>query len=83
MPTNRVMDDAIEISLRFRQTMEERVTKLEQDANHDEAQIAELDNADHIRRQRRLVALERAEALRIRLFLDRARTRLPRPMIAL
>jgi hypothetical protein len=31
----------------------------------------------------RLVAIQRAEALRMRLFLDRAQTRLPRPMIAL
>jgi hypothetical protein len=29
----------------------------------------------------RLVAVERAEALRMRLFLDRANTRLPRPLI--
>jgi hypothetical protein len=31
----------------------------------------------------RLVAVQRSEALRMRIFLDRARTRLPRPMIAL
>jgi hypothetical protein len=30
-----------------------------------------------------LVAVERAEALRMRLFLDRARTRLPHPLIEL
>jgi hypothetical protein len=38
---------------------------------------------DHIRRQLRLVAAQRAEALRMRLFLDRSKTRLPHPMIAL
>jgi hypothetical protein len=31
----------------------------------------------------RLVAAQRTEALRMRLFLDRARIRVPRPMIAL
>jgi hypothetical protein len=31
----------------------------------------------------RLVAIERSEALRMRLFLDRANIRLPRPLIAL
>jgi hypothetical protein len=31
----------------------------------------------------RLVAIERGEALRMRLFLDRAKTRLPRPLIPL
>jgi hypothetical protein len=39
-----------------------------------------LEDVDHIRRQMRLVATERAEALRLRLFLDRARTRLPQQM---
>jgi hypothetical protein len=40
-----------------------------------------LDDIDHIRRQMRLVAVQRTEALRMRLFLDRARARLPRPSI--
>jgi hypothetical protein len=31
----------------------------------------------------RLVALQRSEALRMRLFLDRSKTRFPRPLIAL
>ncbi len=61
----------------------ERVERLERDANQDEAQVALLESGDHIRRQMRLVAVQRAEALRMRLFLDRARTRLPRPLIAL
>jgi hypothetical protein len=38
---------------------------------------------DHIKRHMRMVAIQRSEALRMRLFLDSARTRLPRPMIAL
>jgi hypothetical protein len=42
-----------------------------------------LRDSDHIHRQMRLVAIQRSEALRMRLFLDRARPRLPRPLIAL
>jgi ribosome-associated translation inhibitor RaiA len=75
--------EGFEISPRFRQTIEERIARLERDANHDEAQMDLLNDIDHIRRQMRLVAAQRAEALRMRLFLDRARTRLPRPPIAL
>jgi hypothetical protein len=40
-------------------------------------------DGDHIRRHMRMVAVERAEALRMRLFLDRATARSPRPLIAL
>ena len=83
MLTNYATDEGFEISPRFRRTIEERIARLEKDAEFDEAQVAELLNGDHIRRQMRLVAIERAEALRMRLFLDRARTRLPRPLIAL
>jgi hypothetical protein len=72
-----------EISPRFRRSVEERIARLERDAEHDEAQVAALEDGDHIRRQMRLVAIQRSEALRMRLFLDRARTRLPRPLIAL
>lgn len=75
--------DGFEISARFRRSIEERIARLERDAAHDEAQVARLENADHIRRQLRLVAAERAEVLRMRLFLDRSRTRLPRPMIGI
>lgn len=75
--------EGFEISPRFRTAIEGRVAKLERDADYDEAQIASLDSLDHIRRQMRLVAVQRAEALRMRIFLDRAKTRLPRPMIAL
>jgi len=73
--------DGFEISPRFRHTVEERIARLEKDAAYDEAQIGRLESSDHIRRQMRLVAVERAEALRMRLFLDRARARPPRPLI--
>ena len=83
MSPNCAEQDGFEISPRFRHTIEERIARLERDADYDEAQIARLQNGDHIRRQMRLVAVERAEALRMRLFLDRARTRQPGPLIAL
>lgn len=67
--------EGFEISARFRNTIEERIARLERDADFDEAQISNLESADHIRRQMRLVAAQRSEALRMRIFLDRARTR--------
>jgi hypothetical protein len=75
--------EGFEISPRFRQTIEERLARLERDAAHDEAQLDRLDDIDHVRRQMRLVAVERAEALRLRLFLDRSRVREQRPLIQL
>lgn len=81
MMTNCAANDTYEISPRFRQSVEQRIARLERDAAADEAYVAELVDGDHIRRQMRLVAVERAEALRMRLFLDRARPRLPRPLI--
>lgn len=75
--------EGVEISPRFRRTIEDRIERLEKDADFDEAQIARLLDDDHVRRQLRLVAVQRAEALRMRIFLDRAGTRLPRPLIAL
>jgi hypothetical protein len=77
------MDEGFEISPRFRRSIEGRIARLEEGANYDEAQLQFLFDRDHIRRQLRLAAVQRAEALRMRLFLDRARTRLPRPLIAL
>lgn len=74
-PSDSCLDAGFEISPRFRRTLEERLARLENDAAWDEAQIERLDHADHISRQRRLVAAERAEALRIQIFLDRSRTR--------
>ncbi len=75
--------ETFEISPRFRRSIEDRIEKLERDADADEALLASLSHDDHIRRQMRLVAAQRAEALRMRSFLERARTRLPHPMIAL
>jgi hypothetical protein len=83
MITNCAANESFEISPRFRRTIEERIARLERDAIYDEAQVGELVDGDHIRRHMRLVAIQRAEALRMRLFLDRAKTRLPRPLIAL
>jgi hypothetical protein len=73
--------DGFEISPRFRQTIEERIARLDRDADHDEAQLDRLEDIDHVRRQMRLVAVQRAEALRLRLFLDRSRIREPRTLI--
>jgi ribosome-associated translation inhibitor RaiA len=83
MITNCAANESYEISPRFQRTVEERIARLERDADSDEAFVAQLVDGDHIRRQMRLVAIERSEALRMRLFLDRARPRLPRPLIAL
>ena len=81
MTSNCTAQEGFEISPRFRQTVEERIARLERDAANDEAQLDRLDDIDHIRRQMRLVAAQRAEALRMRIFLDRARPRLPKPLI--
>jgi uncharacterized coiled-coil protein SlyX len=75
--------ESIEISPNFRARLEERITRLEQDAAWDERMLEALIHPDHIRRHRKLVAAQRSEALRMRLFLDRSRVRLPRPLIAL
>jgi hypothetical protein len=81
MNANCATNEGFEISLRFRQTVTARIARLENDAQTDEAFVALLDDADHIRRQMRLVALQRAEALRMRLFLDRAGVRAPSLLI--
>ena len=83
MMTNCATGEGFEISPRFRRTVEERIARLEKDAEFDEGQVSQLTDGDHIRRHMRMVAMQRAEALRMRLFLDRAQTRLPRPLIAL
>ena len=83
MTTQCTAQEGFEISPRFRQSVEERIARLERDAAYDESQIERLDDIDHIRRQMRLVTAQRSEALRMRIFLDRARTRLPRPLIQL
>ena len=83
MIPEQVSQETIEISPRFRRSFEERIARLERDADFDEAELARLEDSDHIRRQLRLVAAQRAEALRMRIFLDRSGTRLPRPLIVL
>jgi ribosome-associated translation inhibitor RaiA len=83
MKVDCAASDGFEISPRFRQTVEERIERLEKDAAFDEAQVSLLEDGDHIRRHMSLVAMQRCEALRMRLFLDRAKTRMPRPLIAL
>jgi hypothetical protein len=77
------MHEGFEISPRFRRSIEDRIARLEQGSDFDEAQVQFLIDPDHIRRQLRLAAVQRHEPLRMRVFLDRARTRLPRPLIAL
>ena len=79
----RILAEDFKISSRFRLLIEERIERLESDAASDEAQIVHLDNRDHIRRQKRLVEIQRAEAGRMRRFLDSSGTRIPPPMIAL
>jgi len=81
-PENSIME-GIEISPRFRKTIEERIARLEDGADYDQAQLAHLHNPDHIRRQLQLIAAQRVEALRMRLFLGRSKPRLPRPLIVL
>lgn len=66
---------AFEVSPRFREMLEQRIARLEEDAAGDESVIPLLENKDHIRRQRRLVNAQRSEAARMRRFLDRARPR--------
>jgi uncharacterized coiled-coil protein SlyX len=75
--------ESYEISNRFRQSLEARIHRLERDAAWDEATLTALTHEDHFRRHQRLIAVQRAEAQRLRTFLDRARVRLPRPLIAL
>jgi ribosome-associated translation inhibitor RaiA len=80
---NCAANESFEISPRFRQSIESRIARLERDADSDDAFIEHLADIDHIRRQLRLVAVQRAEASRMRLFLSRSRSRLPRPLIQL
>jgi hypothetical protein len=83
MITNYAANEGFEISPRFRRTVEERIARLEKDAEQDEAEVAHLQDPDHIRRQLRLVFMQRAEALRMRLFLDRSKMRPQRPPVSL
>jgi len=70
------------IGARFRCLMEARLARLESDASHDEAMIWQLEHGDHIRRQMRLVAVQREEAMRIRRFLEQSGSRAPRSAVA-
>ena len=59
MMTNCSVSEGFEISPRFRRSVEERIVRLERDAESDEAMVAGLVDGDHIRRQMRLVAVQR------------------------
>ena len=83
MISNCAVSESFEISPRFRSFVEKRIQQLERNAAFDEAQVVNLVDADHIKRHMRMVAVQRAEALRMRLFLDNSKTRFPRPLIAL
>lgn len=72
-----------EVSPRFRKMIEQRIARLDEDATGDEAVIPLLENRDHIRRQRRLVNVQRVEAARMQRFLDKARMRVPNPLITM
>ena len=75
--------EGFEISERFRLLIEETIERLERDADGDEAQLAVLHHADHIRRHRRLIAAQRAQAMRMRGFLERGGKGVPPPLISL
>jgi hypothetical protein len=64
-----------EIGARFRKLLEDRIERLESDADADELALAAIVHADHQRRHQRLIQVERAEALRLRIFLDKTRVR--------
>ena len=80
MATQSATQEGFEMSLGFRKAIQERIVQLERDANGDEAQLDRLNDIDHVRRQMRLVAVQRAEALRLRIFLDRADAGISRPV---
>jgi len=74
--------EGLEISARFRRLIEDRIKRLEEDANSDEAALAHLRHADHIRRHMRLIAIQRAEARRMRSYIDNSGTPIPPPFIS-
>ena len=59
MTTDCAACESVEIGPRFREMIEERIARLDADAARDEARIEYLRDPDHIRRQSRLVAVER------------------------
>ena len=68
MASQFATQEGFEMSLGFRKAIEERIAQLESDASGDEARLDLLNDIDHVRRQMRLVAVQRAEALRLRIF---------------
>jgi len=81
-PSPEIDRGPFEVSPRFREIIEQRIARLEGDAMQDEALIPLLQNSDHVRRQRRLVDAQRAEAARMRRFLEKSKPRFPNPLIA-
>jgi hypothetical protein len=69
------LDLFYEVGARFRKLIEDRVERLEADADADELALAAILHADHQRRHLRLVQVQRAEALRLRIFLSKTRVR--------
>jgi hypothetical protein len=63
--------DAIHVSERFRLTLESSILDLEAAAARDERLLPQLDNADHQRRQKLLVAAQLDRAFRLRELLSR------------
>lgn len=76
--TEEHVEEHYEISVRFRQMIEQRIARLESDAARDESIVMTLVNGDHIRRQLRLVAAQRKEGNRMRRFLENCSPRVPR-----
>jgi hypothetical protein len=76
------LDFFYEVGARFRKMIEDRVERLESDADADELALAAILDANHQRRHMRLVNAERSEALRLRIFLSRTRIRGSSPVEA-
>ena len=67
--------DPIRVSERFRLTLEATILNLEAGAASDERALAQLDNADHRRRQQLLIAAQLERAFRLRELLERTALR--------
>ncbi len=67
--------EPIRVSARFRLTLEAAILDLEAGAARDERLLPLLDNADHRRRQRLLVAVQLERAFQLRELLGRTTTR--------
>ena len=75
--TEEAVQEHVEISLRFRNILEQRILRLRFDAARDELAARDLQHPNHIRRQMRLVAAQLEEANRMNVFLENSRTRPP------